>query len=346
MSFVRTISRIGVGTFAALLAGALPAAGQNLYALDDGQPNSGLSYGIPADYCWFQYFDTVGASDTIVDVQVMFQPGGIRAGAPITLCVWEDSNNDGDPADALLVSSAVAVVPPVAGYSYTTFPVPPATVHGRFFVGAFVTTDGSFGSISLLDYDTPFTHRAYFATDAPGFFDPALLSSSFYNHIEVLGAGIHGAFLLRAEGSGATPGAYCTPKVNSLGCTPQIGWFGTPSASASSGFFVQAANVVNRKPGLLLVTTAGRAAVPFFGGTLCLSQPIARTAPQNSGGSPTGLDCSGVYGFDFNAYNSGPSGPHYVAGTLIDVQYYSRDNGFSPPNNVGLTGGLEFLLGP
>ncbi len=336
--FTTLLAVAGLGTF---------AAAQNHYILDDGSPNSGLSYGMATDYCWFQYFTTVGSTDLITNVQVMFQPGMIPDQTPITLCVWEDPNDDGDPADAILVAQVPGVVPPVVGNAFTTYPVPnPATVHGTFFVGAYLTTDGSFGTISLLDYDTPLSGRAYFATDAPGFFDPSQLSSSFYNHIEILGAGIHGVFMLRADGSGTPPIAYCAAKLNSVGCTPQIGSLGFPSATSGAGFFIQGTNVLNRKQGLLLYGTNGRANTPFFGGTLCLATPILRTPAQNSGGTLGGANCTGVYSFDFNAWNMSGGGPHLPAGTLVDAQYYSRDPGFAAPNNVGLSNALEFTMSP
>jgi hypothetical protein len=322
------------------------AAAQNLYKLDDGVPNSGLSYGIETDYCWFQWFTTVGSADAITKVQVMFAPAAIPVGTPITLCVWEDQNDDGDPSDAVLVGQIGSVVPDVTSLAFTDFILPsPATVHGRFFVGAYLTTDGTFGTIALLDYNTPLSGRAYFATDAPGYFDPMLLSTSFYNHIETLGAGIHGVFMLRAEGGGA-PTTYCTAKVNSLGCTPQIGYFGTPSASAPSGFFVLASSVRNRKSGQLAYSLTGRASAPFLGGTLCIASPVHRTPASNSGGSLAGSDCTGAYSFDFCAWNSGGAAPRIPAGTTVNVQYISRDPGFPAPNNAGLTDGLELTLAP
>lgn len=323
------------------------ASASNVYALDDGVPNSGLSYGIPTDYCWFQSFTTVGSTDAIMNVQLMLQPGGLVTGSPITVCVWEDPNDDGDPSDAILVAQQAGVVPNLTTYVFTTFALPnPGVVHNGFFIGAFITTDGNDGTISLLDYNTPLTGRAYFATDAPGFFDPAQLSSSFYNHIEILGAGIHGVFMLRAEGSGSAPVTYCQAKINSLGCQPVISYLGTPSASSPSGFFVQATSVLNRKSGFLLYTTAGRASTPFFGGTLCLASPLHRTPAQNSGGTQAGSDCTGVYSFDFNAWIAGGSDPSLVAGVTVDAQYYSRDPGFVTPDNVGLSNALEFTLQP
>lgn len=317
----------------------------NQYALDDGSPNSGLTYGIPADYCWFQSFTTVAPTDGITSVQVMWQPGQIPAGTAVRLCVWEDPNDDRDPADAILVRDFAATVPNVTSLAYTTYALgAPAVVHGGFFIGAFVTTDGSLGTISLLDYDSGLSGRAWFATDAPNFFDPAQLSSSFYNHIEVLGAGIHGVFMLRAEGSGDVPAVYCSAKVNSLGCTPQIGSLGTPSASSGSGFLVTATNVRNLQSGVLFYGTSGRASTPFLGGTLCVQSPLRRTGIQNAGGNVGNPNCTGVYHLDFNAWVASGVDPQLVAGTTVNCQFYSRDPGFAPPNNIGLTDALEFTL--
>jgi hypothetical protein len=335
---------------ATILASAFAAPSavhaSNLYALDDGIPNSGLSYGLPTDYCWFQSFQTVGTTDALTNIQVMWAPGMIPAGTPVKLCVWEDPNDDGDPADALLVSQLSAVVPNTAALTYTVYPIAPSTVHGRFFLGAILTTDGNLGTIALLDYNSGLSGRAWFATDAPGYFDPTQLSMSFYNHIEILGAGIHGVFMLRAEGTGLAPATYCTAKTNSMGCQPTLSFFGTPSVSSGSGFHVYASGVINRAPGMFVYGTNGRATTPFHGGTLCFAAPIRRTPAQNSGGSLVGVDCTGTYHFDFAAWVASGADPSLVAGTTVNAQFYSRDNGFAAPDNVGLTNAVEFTLVP
>lgn len=321
------------------------ALASNQYQYDDGLPNSGLSFGIAADFCWLQWFQTVGTSDTITSVQVMTTGTQLPVGHPITVCVWEDPNDDADPYDAVLVGSFTGTVPaaPPGGFANFTLNAP-AQVHGKFFVGAFTTVLNS-ESVGLLDYNSGLSQRAWFCYDySVGQFDPTQIGNYSPSHIELLGAGIHGVFMLRATGSGDT--VYCTGKTNSHGCVPQITSLGTPSASASSGFFVFGSNELNRKTGLLLYTTAGRASTPFAGGTLCLASPLRRTPQQNSGGTLGGVDCSGVYSFDFNAWIAGGTDPALVAGVTVQAQYYSRDPGFAAPNNVGLTNGLEFTLQP
>ncbi|MBI5433943.1 MAG: VCBS repeat-containing protein [Planctomycetes bacterium] len=149
------------------------------------------------------------------------------------------------------------------------------------------------------------------------------------------------------SGGGCTPPVvYCTAKVNSIGCTPTIGWSGTPSASAGAGFFVTASNVLNNKSGLFFYSFNGQQAIAFQGGTLCFKLPIKRTSLQGSGGNPPPNDCSGTYSIDFNAYIASGVDPALVAGAAFDGQYWARDPGFSPPNNTSLTDALHVVLCP
>jgi hypothetical protein len=147
------------------------------------------------------------------------------------------------------------------------------------------------------------------------------------------------------------PTVYCTAKVNSLGCTPTIGFTGTPSATAGSGFTVDGSNVRNQKAGLLFYGMNGQNNTPFQGGTLCVATPIKRTPAVNSGGTPAPTnDCTGVYSIDMNAFAVGalggtPDPSLTVPGTVVDCQYWGRDPGFPAPNNTTLTDGLEYVVG-
>ncbi|HVS11630.1 MAG TPA: choice-of-anchor B family protein [Planctomycetota bacterium] len=143
------------------------------------------------------------------------------------------------------------------------------------------------------------------------------------------------------------PTSYCTAKVNSLACVPQIGFSGIPSASAGAGFSISAVNALNQKNGLLFYGKSGSQALPFQGGFLCVKAPTIRTPVQASGGTPQpGSDCTGTFDIDFNAWIASGADPALIAGAQVWAQYWSRDPGFAPPDNTNLTDALAFTVQP
>jgi hypothetical protein len=143
------------------------------------------------------------------------------------------------------------------------------------------------------------------------------------------------------------PVTYCTSGVGSTGCAPAITSVGLPSASATNGFFVSATQERNRKPGLLLYGVHGRDLQPYFGGLLCVHQPLRRTPIRfASGNQPPADDCSGVLSIDMNAFASGALGGNpdtalAAVGTVVDCQWWSRD-----PIVTVLSDGLEYVVLP
>jgi probable HAF family extracellular repeat protein len=164
-------------------------------------------------------------------------------------------------------------------------------------------------------------------------------------------AGGSRAFLLRRV---STPPlvTYCTAKTTSTGCVPIIDGHGVSSVANGASFQVTCIALRNQKSGLFVYGSSGRAGLPFGGGTLCVKSPLKRTPLSNSAGNAAPLnDCSGVLQLDFNAFAAGlaggnPSPALAVPGTTIDVQAWGRDAGFAPPNNVQLSGGLEYVVLP
>ncbi|MBK8180540.1 MAG: beta-propeller fold lactonase family protein [Planctomycetes bacterium] len=194
------------------------------------------------------------------------------------------------------------------------------------------------------------------AANATAFQDTtAACGTAFDYRVRALNcAGLSGSSLDSTATSACcqAPLSYCTAKLNSLGCLPQISSAGTSSASALGGFTIHGSSVRNLKPGLLLYGTSGRAAGPFGGGTLCVAAPVRRSVGVNAGGNPSPAnDCSGNYALDMNAFAAGlfggtPAPALLAVGTVVDCQWWGRDNGFPAPNNVTLTDGLEYVVCP
>jgi len=140
------------------------------------------------------------------------------------------------------------------------------------------------------------------------------------------------------------PLAYCTPKINSLGCQPTISSQGTPKVGNPFPFLVQAHGVLNRVNGLL-VYGLQRASLPFQGGTLCVGPQTTRSKLLKSGGSPPSQkDCSGVFSVNFNAYIASGANPALVAGQQVNAQFWSRDLGDPTGFGSSLTDALEFVI--
>jgi hypothetical protein len=144
-----------------------------------------------------------------------------------------------------------------------------------------------------------------------------------------------------AIGGCADSSHYCNPKLNSIGCAPQIFTSGQPSLSGTgTAFRILASNFMNQKIGLMNWGVSPWQA----GGPLCVSQPI-HTAPQNSAGtSLPAADCTGTYALQFTPAMMAQGG--LVVGQDVYCQYWARDPGFPPPSNISLTAGVHWQVCP
>jgi len=138
------------------------------------------------------------------------------------------------------------------------------------------------------------------------------------------------------------PETYCVGKQNSAGCTPAIGWTGTPALSGPDDFHVTASDVINGEFGIFFWGQVPNS-FPFFGGTLCVSQPIVRTPNQASGGAGTpSTNCNGTFDFHFSQMYMGSQG--LSAGTIVYGQYWYRDPNHLDGTGVGLSNAITFPI--
>lgn len=160
-------------------------------------------------------------------------------------------------------------------------------------------------------------------------------------------SGVSGTFDLNgpvvSQWSCPVPSTYCTGKVNSQGCTPQIGATGMASASSAAPFDVTTTMLLNNKPGIFFYGYAPTA-IPFQGGFLCVAPPTRRTAASNTAGNPPPNDCSGALTIDFNGIIQGGGDPGLEAGASVFTQAWSRDP--QSPSTTSLSNGLQFTICP
>jgi hypothetical protein len=148
--------------------------------------------------------------------------------------------------------------------------------------------------------------------------------------------------LWRVKGHEVGPLRYCTAKINSLGCLPDMQMSANPSVSASSGCSVTTINLIGMKNGLFFHSIQGVNAAPFHGGYLCVRLPIKRHAVMNSGG--TGGTCTGSFFEDLNTYIWNGNDPQLQAGVPIAMQTWSRDP--NDPFTDSLSNGVFAIIAP
>jgi hypothetical protein len=191
------------------------------------------------------------------------------------------------------------------------------------------------GPDAEIDPTLPSTYRPEVIVNASG--------SDFVFAYEYWGGADADVYLRRFQaGSGVQ--IFCTGKVNSQGCVSQVATVGVPSATSSNAFSILASNVINQGAGQLFYGFSS-AFVPFQGGTLCLVGPV-RMPVQFSGGSTSGINCSGSLNYDFNARIQSGIDPLLVPGASVTGQFYYRD-GLDPTGyGSGLSNAVRFTICP
>jgi hypothetical protein len=192
MELARHVGKLCAIAVVLVLLGA-PAGATVIYSLDDGSGELGVgcSGACNVSLIWGNHFLRAAGGESIVAVSAAFGSSADHAaamnGTPVVASVWSDPDGDGDPSDAVLLTSTAGFVANWATDVFNTFDVPDVLVGPSFFA-----------AFSLVDPGGVFPGR--FDGSTPG------IHSWVGGGTSLTGASINnasvewGTYLIRAEG--------------------------------------------------------------------------------------------------------------------------------------------------
>jgi hypothetical protein len=139
---------------------------------------------------------------------------------------------------------------------------------------------------------------------------------------------------------------FCRAKTNSLGCLPFLVTSGNPSPTATEQFLIECHNMSDIEFGFFLYSTAGKAALDFHGGKLCIKTPFQRLLPPKAPKSLNPPPCAGVLRWNFNSRIQSGVDPELTTGQKVWAQWRQRDP--LDPTGFGdaLSNGVQFTICP
>ena len=147
---------------------------------------------------WLNCFDAVAGSEEITSVDVAWGP--MTDGDASTVLVYQDPNNDGDPSDAVLLTTADTTVANAGTDTFTTVPITPVTVSGKFFVGVLVRDLGANDAPPAIDTDSSAERSWIVGSYTAGGLDTNNLTNNDIPPWLLDDIGLPGNFLVRAHG--------------------------------------------------------------------------------------------------------------------------------------------------
>jgi uncharacterized repeat protein (TIGR01451 family) len=145
----------------------LPAA---TYVLEDGTADDAIGLNTGGDIICLNEFAVIPGAEVITSVEIAWSapsfPDPSLDGLPYTVALWSDPNGDGDPTDAVLLTTASGVVAFEGTDTFITTNISPTLITTpNFFVGFLITHQaGQFPA--AFDETAPMSNRSYLAGDS------------------------------------------------------------------------------------------------------------------------------------------------------------------------------------
>ena len=140
--------------------------------------------------------------------------------------------------------------------------------------------------------------------------------------------------------------SYCTAGLSASGCQAVLAATGTPSASASSGFSLEATGVEGNRDGLFFFGANGRQGNSWGNGTSyqCVVPPVRRAGVL--AGSGANGACDGAFDQDLNTHWAANPSKNPGAGAVAQAQLWYRDPHNTSNRTTSLSDAIEFCVVP
>lgn len=170
------------------------------YMIDDDTAESSIGVLGGGHMIWLNQFEITATREFVSSISVAF--GAIETHHYVKAFVWSDPDQDGDPSDALVLSTTGGFTASVASNTFTLFDTPDVYVGPagtKFFAGIYIEhLDGR--NPAQLDQSVS-AEQSWFIAGGSQPLDPENLGdSNIVALIDSFGAGLAGNWLIRAGG--------------------------------------------------------------------------------------------------------------------------------------------------
>lgn len=181
------------------------AAFASEYSWDDGTADNAIGLNSGGTFSWGNQFTSIAGSENLTEVLISWDSGGggnmVADGTAVTVNIWSDPNNDGNPDDAVLISTLNSTVSNSDMPGFVTYDVPDVMVAAgqNFFAGAIITHAGGIFPASI-DQTAPNNGHSWITTTA-NFGEAA----NTFNLTDLAGNGLDGDWMIRVTGAAPVP---------------------------------------------------------------------------------------------------------------------------------------------
>ncbi|MBL8861853.1 MAG: hypothetical protein JNK02_07550 [Planctomycetes bacterium] len=331
---------------------------------DDGTSENSLGWTAGGSLVWMSGYGIIGQPTSISAVETTYGtplfPGGYIPSGPVTIAVWDDPNDDGNPNDAVLLATVTTAVNPgsVDSDVFQTIVLgAPVVANGIFFVGAMVDHPGG-------QYPAPLDQSGggtacgagpgswFFGSNTVGAVDLSNPSANQYPPLSLVSAGFPGNWLLRAVcGPGSTGTAYCfgdgsgtaCPCGNNgatgNGCGHSANANGANLAATGSALLSGDTVVLNgtampANASALYFQGTAQLSVVFGDGLRCVGGTVIRLGTKTNSGGASAYPGGGDPSVSVRGLVTTPGIRHYQV-------WYRNAAAFCTPSTFNLSNGLS-----